>query len=61
MRRNKLKSSEMERKIETDRGVGSCRCRKKLKDVDRSGQKGTEPDRNGQKGTEPDRNGQKRT
>ena len=32
----------MKRKIETNRGVGSCRCRKQLEEVDRSGQKWTE-------------------
>ena len=42
MRRNQVKPSEVKRKIETDRGVGSCRYEKKLEEVDRSGQKWSE-------------------
>ena len=44
--------SEIKRKIETDRGVGRCRSRKKMEEVVRGGQKWSEVVRSGQKRSE---------
>ena len=63
-----MKNRYIKAKVETDRGVGDCRSRKKLVDVDRtqkwsevvrSGQKWSGVVRSGQEWTEVDRSGQK--